>query len=128
MTSVFELLREGGSRALIMGIAGILCTAWGIYQLRHTTQKRTRILHVICSMTPALMGLWVFYTMFSAYQHIAQSTIAPTRQEFEIVMSDAVILGSLSILCTIIPVGVSFAGFMKHEPSGGMTSSLTPQS
>jgi len=78
-------------------------------------------------MTPALMGLWVFYRMFSSYQLIAQSTVAPAREEFELFMSHAVILGSLSILCTMIPVGVSFAGLMKHESSSEMTSSLSPQ-
>lgn len=128
MTSLFEMFNAGGMRALMMGVAGTLCTAWGLYQFRHPPQKRTRILHVICSMTPALMGLWVFYRMFSSYQFIAQSTVAPTREEFDLVISHAVSLGSLSILCTMIPVGVSFAGLLKHNSFSGMTSSLSPVS
>lgn len=125
MTLWFEMLQQAGTRALIIVLAGILCTVWGIYQLYHPPQTRNRILHVFCSMTPALLGLWIFYGMFYAYTHIAQSTIAPTRAELDLVISDAVVFGSLSILCTLIPISLAMAGMMKNRASDRSLTSLT---
>jgi hypothetical protein len=117
MTLFVEMLQAAGTRALFMGLTGILCTVWGAFQFYYPPQTRNRILHLICSTTPARLGLWVFYTMFSSYTHIAHSTVAPTRAEFDLVMSDAVVFGGLSLLCTLIPLSLAIAGMMKNRYS-----------
>jgi len=125
MTLFVEMLQAAGTTALIMGVTGILCTAWGVFQFYYPPQTRSRILHLICSTTPALLGLWAFYWMLSSYTHIAHSTVAPTRAEFDIVMSDAVVFGSLSLLCTLIPLSLAIAGMMKSNSSGPSLTSQT---
>jgi heme/copper-type cytochrome/quinol oxidase subunit 4 len=55
--------------------------------------------------------------MFSSYALIAHSTVAPTTTELNLVMSHAVVFGSLSILCTLIPVSLAVAGMMKSQYS-----------
>lgn len=117
MSLYLEMLDTAGTGALMMLLAGILCTAWGAYQFYFPPRKWNRILHLVCSTTPALLGLWVFYWMLSDYTKIAQSTVAPTRAVFDYVMSNAVVFGSLSLLCTLIPLSLAIAGMMKNRYS-----------
>jgi hypothetical protein len=55
MSLFVEMLDAAGTRALIMGLAGIFCTVWGAYQLYYPPQRRNRILHLVCSMTVGLL-------------------------------------------------------------------------
>lgn len=114
---LFDMLQDAGATTLIMAAAGLLCTVWGVYQFLYPPKKRNRILQVVCSTTPALLGLWFFYRLFSSYSTIAASSVAPTKAEFDLITSHAVILGSLAILCTLIPIGLAVAGLVKNDSS-----------
>ena len=117
LTQFVEMAGAAGTRALIMALVGILCTVWGACQFYFPPQTWNRILHFVCSITPALLGLWIFYRLLSSYMKIAQSTVAPTRAEFDLVMSKAVVFGSLSILCTLIPLSLAVAGMLNRDSS-----------
>ena len=120
MKLILEMLSNSGTLAMAMGAIGVVSTAWAILHLIGPPKASSKALQLACSLIPACLGVSFFYEAFRSFRVVAESLIAPKKEEFDHFATYCIVYGMLSTLCTVVPASLGTIGLLRRQSSKGL--------